>query len=135
MSKPDRLAIEAKAREAVSREFNRKLERKRVPFPNGGPSREFDLFADGHIIGGVSTSTCKTSGRRSNTGGCDRASSEILWLSLWPGPEQRMHVLTDRPMAEWLVTRFHRVSFPHIIAIFHYDPSEDRLTKIGTINA
>ena len=49
------------------------------------PIHEFDIYADGIVIGGVSTSPLKTGGGTSNTGGCDRACSELLWLSLWPG--------------------------------------------------
>lgn len=135
MTKAEHLAIEAKARNAVAREFACEIQSKRVAFPNDGPSHEFDLFAADRIVGGVTTSPKSTAAGNSNTGGCDRACSELLWLSLWPGSERRMHVLTDRPLADWLVSRFLRIPFPHEITIFHYDPTNDSLCSVGTINA
>jgi hypothetical protein len=135
MSKAERIAIEARARDALARKLGCAVERKRVSFPNDGPVHEFDLFAAGRVIGGVTTSPLSTSLGSRNTGGCDRACSELLWLSLWSGPEQCIHVLTDRSLADWLVTRFQRLPFPHEITIFHYDPTQDALSTAGTINA
>lgn len=134
MTKAERLAIEAKARRAVAREFLCEVQWKRDPFPNGGPIHEFDLFAADRIIGGVTTGRKITPAGNSNTGARDRACSELLWLSLWPGSERRMHVLTDRPLADWLFSRFQRVPFPHEITIFHYDPNNDSLCRVGTIS-
>lgn len=134
-SKADRLLIEVQARISVARRYACTAESKRVSFPNSSVKHEFDLFAVGRIVGGVTTSPLSTSKGNSNTGGRDRACSELLWLSLWPGPEQRLHVLTDRPLADWLVNRFQGVPFPHEIVILHYDLSEDILHDVGTIGA
>jgi hypothetical protein len=95
MSKAARLLIEASARAAVGRQFNCAPIRQHVVFPNGGTRHEFDIYVQGSLIGGVSTSPLKVGAGNSNTGGCDRASSELLWLSLWPGDERRIHVLTE----------------------------------------
>jgi hypothetical protein len=135
MSKTERLAIEAVARSAVGREFGCAAACRNIPLAERGPVHEFDVYAQGVVIGGVSTSPLKTGGGNSNTGGCDRACSELLWLSLWPGPEARIHVLTDRPLANWLVSRFRGAVFPHQITIYFYDHPCDRLTQIGMLSA
>lgn len=106
MTKAACLAIECAAREAAATLFKCKPVCKRVSFSDDGPMHEFDIYAAGELIGGVSTSPLKTSRGNSNTAGFDRACSELLWLSLWPGTEQRIHVLTDMPLAEKLVSRY-----------------------------
>ena len=135
MNKAECLAIEAATRAALGRELQCVSESRHVQFPNGGPSHEFDVYAEGVIIGGVTTSPLTTGGGSRNTGGCDRACSELLWLTLWPGNEQRVHVLTDRPLAEWLVKRYRGVSFPHPITIYHYDCSRDAVSQVGVLGA
>lgn len=106
---------------------------QRIPFPNSGPMHEFDIYAAGKLIGGVSTSPLKTSGGGWNTGGFDRACSEHLWLSLWPGTEQRIHVLTDKPLAEKLVSRYRGAAFPHVISVYHYASQANVLSLVGTL--
>lgn len=135
MTKAQCLAIEAAARTSVGQLFNCVPNSTRVAFPNGGAKHEFDIYAPGLIIGGVSTSPLSTSCSNRNTGGCDRACSELLWLTLWPGPERRIHVLTDLPLATWLVTRFQGVAFPRSIFIYHYDLANNLLTVAGTLAA
>jgi hypothetical protein len=101
---------------------------------DAGASHEFDIYAENIVIGGVSTGTLKTSGQNRNTGSCDRACSELLWLSLWPGCESRVDVLTDRAIADWLVVRhFKGVAFPCSITIYHYNCADDTLHQIGIL--
>ena len=45
------------------------------------------------------------------------------------------HVLTDRPLADWLVSRFDGAVFPHPITIYHYDHPGGTLTQIGALRA
>lgn len=135
MTKTERLAIEAAARAAIGRSLRCRPESRSVSFPNDGPSHEFDIYDSGVVIGGVSTSPLTTGGGSRNSGGCDRACSELLWLTLWPGIETRVHVLTDRPLAEWLVKRYQGIAFPHPITIYHYDRALDALAQVGILRA
>ncbi len=133
MTKSARLSVEAKAREAVALLYSCAPKCQRVAFPNGKPIHEFDVYAPNIVIGGVSTSPLKTSGGKSNTGGCDRASSELLWLSLWPGREKRIHVLTDKALAAWLVARYSGANFPHTISIYHYEVTTNTLSLVDNL--
>ena len=135
MTKAERIQIEEAARQAVGRKFGCKAESANIQFPDDGPRHEFDIYAQGVVIGGVSTSPLTTSGGNSNTGGCDRACSELLWLTLWPGGEERIHVLTDKPLAEWLVTRYQGAPFPRRISIYHYGRESDVISHIGILGA
>jgi hypothetical protein len=135
MSKAVRLEIESAARVAAGRQFNCAPVSSKLAFPNGGALHEFDIFAQDILIGGVSTSPLKVGKGSPNTAGCDRASSEVLWLSLWPGPENRIHVLTDMPLAKWLGNRYRGIQFPHQITIFHYDQAHDALSQVGVFHA
>lgn len=133
-TKEDRLRIEAAARNAVGRMYSCSPVRRKIPVSENGPLHEFDIYAEKVVIGGVSTSPLNTSGANRNTGGCDRAERELFWLSLWQGPETRIHVLTDRPLAEWLVNRaFKGAVFPFSITIYHYDCLADALHEIGIL--
>lgn len=135
MTKAERLEIEAAAGTAVGRKFQCTPESRKVSFPGGHPVHEFDVYMEDVVIGGVSTSPLITGGGSRNTGGCDRACSELLWLTLWPGDEERIHVLTDRPLAEWLVNRYRGAAFPHPITIYHYDRNRDALEQVGAFSA
>ena len=135
LTKADCLRVEAAARSAVGRVYKCTPVCATMPISEHGPNYEFDIYSDGVLVGGVSTGTLKTSGGNANTGSCDRACSELLWLSLWQGCETRIHVLTDRPLAEWLVRRFTGAVFPHSITVFHYDCSGNGLLQIGILSA
>lgn len=133
MTKGERLKIEETACAAVGRLLHCRPQRKRTTFGTNGPTHEFDIYLENVVVGGVSTSTAKTSGGNSNTGGIDRACSELLWLTLWPGKERRIHVLTDRDLAQKLVDRFRGANFPSTITIYQYRPQADLLVEIGTV--
>lgn len=133
MTKAERLEIEAHARAAAGSLFSCDPSSVKVPFPCGGKPHEFDIYARGVVIGGVTTSPLVTSRGSRNTGGCDRACSELLWLTLWPGTERRMHVLTDRDLANWLIARYKGIPFPHAIWIYHYDNGNYQLTAVGRL--
>lgn len=133
MSKQVRLGIENQARIAISRHLKCEAESKKLAVGTGGPLHEFDIYADGVVIGGVTTGTHKTSTGKSNTGSCDRACAELLWLSLWPGAESRIHVLTDKPLADWLFKRFAKAPFPRKIDIYYYSQVSDSLALVGGV--
>lgn len=133
LSKAECLAIEAAARTAVGRTYCCSPACRKIRIGKTGPVHEFDIYADNVVIGGVSTSPLKTSPGSRNTGGCDRACSELLWLSLWQGNETRVHVLTDKALAEWLVQRYEGAIFPNSITIYHYDHPSDALHQVGIL--
>jgi len=133
MTKAERLAIEASARKAVNRLLKSNALNQRVTFSRDGPSHEFDIFEKGVIIGGVSTSTTKVGKGTDNTGGKDRAASELLWLTLWPGEEKRLHVMTDKSLADWLYQKYKGADFRYPISIYHYDQISQILTEIGVL--
>lgn len=129
-----KMEIEQKVRDALGKGLDCKIAKERLQLSNQSV-HEFDIFAAGKIIGGVSTSPYrnKTTKKTINTGGGDRACAELLWLTLWPGDEERTHVLTDRPMAEWLTKRFRGVQILHPITIRHFEVETGTLTEIGII--
>jgi hypothetical protein len=125
MTKRERLEIESRARAAIGKAFKCSPIREILQFPETDKNHEFDIFAKGVVICGVSTSPYFATGNNMNTGGCDRAASELLWLSLWQGPEQRLHVLTDLKMSQWILKRYQGLPFPYDIAIYYYDRNQN----------
>lgn len=102
------------------------------------PSHEFDLFEKKVVVGGISTAPwCNKSfnGKRGtpNTSGRDRAATELLWLSLWQGPERRLHILTDSEMAEKLFKKFNGANFNCKLEIHHFDIENKKFRLVGTL--
>lgn len=135
MTKREKLDTESLARTALSRALKCEATSQRLAVGPNGPLHEFDIYASGSVIGGVTTGTHKTSNGNPNTGACDRACAELLWLLLWPGEESRVHVLTDKPLAEWLVKRFSSAPLPRKIDIYHYDVTSDLVAHVGAAGA
>jgi len=133
MNKTERLALEASARQVITRFFNTSVLNQRVTFSEGRPLHEFDIFEKNTVMGGVSTSTLKTDNRNANTGGKDRAASELLWLTLWPGERKRLHVLTDKSLADWLYKTYKGAALQHRVTIYHYETNSQVLTEIGVL--
>ncbi len=100
---------------------------------NEGSSHEFDLYESDKVIGGVTTSPWKNKTGSSNTGGQDRASTELLWLSLWGGNERRVMILTDRDMADRLYERWKGCSFPKRIEIIHCNLPQKKFDMVGML--
>ena len=100
-----------------------------------GASHEFDLYVPRRFIGGISTSpwTNKTLRRSTNTGGQDRVSTELLWLTLWEGNENRIIILTDKEMADKLLKKWRGCAFPHQIDIIYFNPSDKSFIKVGEL--
>lgn len=133
MIKRERLDIESRARSAYSAKISCELSSGKLVVGVNGPLHEFDIYAEGVVIGGVSTATYNTSFGKTNTGARDRACAELLWLSLWPGRESCVHILTDMPLATWLLRRFGNAPFLKHIDIYHYDVAQDSLSLVGRI--
>lgn len=133
MNNGERLEIERRARLALSQMLSTAAVSKKLVVGQDGPLHEFDIYSEGIVIGGVTTATHKTSGGNSNTSACDRTSAEIFWLSLWPGAESRVHVLTDRPLADWLHKRFARAPLLRKVDIYHFDHASNAMTHVGGI--
>jgi len=134
MKKAECLQIESAARQAIGRQYSCSPISRSLCCGEGGRVRhEFDIYAEGILIGGVSTSPPKNKSGSSNTGGQDRASAALLWLELWRGTEKRIHVLTSKPMADWLVAHFQGALFRNPITIYHYDQHADVLHEVGRL--
>jgi|SRR5690554_5763 len=135
VSKAEKLKIENSARMAINERFNCNSACAKKSLSGSGPKHEYDIYRENEIIGGVSTSPYLTSKGKCNTGGRDRAAAELLWLSLWQGKENRVHVLTCESMASWLYKRFGGSVFPFKITIFHFCPVKKQLREIGVLGA
>lgn len=100
---------------------------------NQGAKHEFDLYEKGKVIGGISTIpwTNKTKKKSNNTAGQDRVSTELLWLSLWPGNEKRVLILKDLEMSEKIHKKFMGTPFAKKVCIFHFENKSCK--KIGEL--
>lgn len=125
--------IESLARTEFNKVNKTKAKKQTLTIGPSRASHEFDLYEKGKIIGGISTSPWFNKTGSNNTGGQDRASAELLWLSLWPGKEKRLHVLTDKEMANRIFKRFSGATFPYRIEIHHFDILTNAFYVIGTL--
>lgn len=107
--------------------------KKTLSLGTAAASHEFDLYETNKIIGGISTSPWFNKSGTNNTGGQDRAAAELLWLTLWPGSEKRVHVLTDKEMAHRLLKRFSGAGFPKKLEIQYFDLKAKKFTVEGTM--
>ena len=112
---------------------NAKKTRLSIGIGCGTASYEFDLYELNVVIGCISTSSWFNETGTNNTGGQDRASSELSWLSLWQGNESRVHILTDKEMAHRLFKKHSGALFPHSIEIHHFEINTKRFSLIGTL--
>ena len=126
-----------KTEEEVRSLFNRynQTDAKKAVLSVGrkGASHEFDLYDSSKVVGGVTTSPWKNKTGSYNTGGQDRASTELLWLALWEGNENRVMILTNKEMADKLFKRWQGCPFPHQIEIIHYDDSKRLFEVVGVL--
>lgn len=131
----DRLQIEACVRNHLNAARGTSARKSTLAVGLASATHEFDIFQEENIIGGISTSpwTNRTRARTTNTGGQDRVTAELLWLSLWSGPEERILVLTDSEMAEKIHGRFEGCSFPHRIEILYFDLERQEFVSKGIL--
>ena len=130
-----KLKIESEIISLFSKQNQVKAKKNVLKVGQAGASHEFDLYVPEMFIGGISTSpwTNKTLRRSTNTGGQDRCSTELLWLTLWEGTEHRVIILTDIEMADKLLKRWRGCAFPHKIEIIHYNSSEQYFETVGIL--
>ena len=100
---------------------------------NQGAKHEFDLYEQGKVIGGISTSPWTNKTGTNNTGGQDRVSTELLWLILWRGNEKRVLILTDLEMSEKIHKKFLGTPFAKKVYIFHFDLENKSFKKTGEL--
>jgi len=125
---------EKEVRYLFSKKYQAKIEENETQLQVAKKAKhKFDIYEGGKFIGGITTSPWKNSTGSNNTGGQDRASTELLWLSLWQGRERRVMILTDREMANKLFNRWESCPFPHKIEIIYCNLSEKRLEKSGVL--
>ncbi|WP_444893319.1 hypothetical protein ACJJIW_20830 [Microbulbifer sp. JMSA004] len=132
------LEVEKKVRDKLNKLIGTTAKKEILSLSEGGPSHEFDIFEEGKIIGGVSTSPWfnnpNAKGKQTgNTSGQDRAATEILWLTLWQGPERRLHILTDKEMADRIFKKFNGAVFPNNVEIQHFDLGSGSFNHVGTL--
>jgi hypothetical protein len=126
-----RLDIEERARRSLNEHRGTTAKKSVLSVGTAGASHEFDMFEEGKIIRGISTSPWTNKTGTTNTGGQDRATAELLWLSLWSGQEVR--VLTDTEMAEKIYGRFAGCPFPYPIEILNFDIAAGEFTSKGIL--
>jgi hypothetical protein len=129
----DQLKIELHIRNMLNKISEINSRKCRLPLGLNGASHEFDIFEEKKIIGGISTSPWRNKTSTINTGGQDRVSTEILWLSLWEGPEKRIIILTDCEMAERIYKKFRGCLFKHPIEIFHFNTTNEQFVRKGVL--
>ena len=112
---------EERVRSRLNSFYSVNATKQRLTLGSSGAKHEFDLYDAGKLIGGITTSPWKNKTGSNNTGGQDRVSTELLWLSLWEGNEKRVVVLTDREMAEKIIARFSGCAFPQKVEIILFD--------------
>lgn len=125
--------VEALVRAEFNTENGLSAQKAKLRVGTGNAKHEFDLYEAGKVIGGISTSPWFNKSGTNNTGGQDRAATELLWLSLWSGAEQRIHVLTDDDMAHRLFKRFSGATFPCRIQIQHFHRDQETFRIVGTL--
>src|SRR3972149_6336251 len=64
-----------------------------------GKKHEFDLYQDGVIAGGISTSPWLNKTGTNNSGGQDRVTTELLWLHLCTSVKRKILILKHQNMA------------------------------------
>ena len=127
------LKKEKTVRDQFNKLYSYETKKQRLEVGRKGAKHEFDLYQKGQLIGGVSTSPWHNKSGTNNTGGQDRASAELLWLSLWNGKERRIHILTDLKMAKNLYSRYIGTPFRKPIEIMHYDQNKRKFSTVGKL--
>ena len=113
--------IESMIRDEFNRSNSTSVQKSALSVGSGNVSHEFDLYEANKVIGGISTSPWFNKSGSNNTGGQDRVSSEILWLTLYPGREQRVLILSDKERFNRLKSKYSGCKFNYPIDIYYYD--------------
>jgi len=125
--------IEEEIRSLFNRQNQAEAKKKILEVGQQRVPHEFDLYDANKVIGGITTSPWKNKTGSYNTGGQDRASTELLWLTLWVGDERRVMILTDEEMANKLWKRWRGCPFRYRIEIIHCNLSQERFEIVGVV--
>ena len=131
MSNPH--AFEKIVRNSYNSKHSCNARKKTLCIGNQGAKHEFDLYEEDKVIGGISTSPWTNKTGTNNTGGQDRVSTELLWLSLWRGNEKRVLILKDLEMSKKIHKKFLGTPFAKKVYIFHFDSKNRSFKKIGEL--
>lgn len=129
----EKIRIESEIRDLFNKSEKVNTKKERLSFQPDAPPHEFDLYKKGKVIGGISTSSWRNRTGTNNSGGQDRVSTELLWLTLWKGQERRVMILSSKDMAGRLLRRWQACSFPYPIEIIYFDLTNKAFETIGTL--
>jgi hypothetical protein len=126
--------FERKARDAFNRNEGINAQKSRVTIRK--KQHEFDLYQEGVIVGGVSTSAWrnKTAKRTNNTAGQDRVAAELFWLHFCKSAKRKVLILKENDMADGINSRFGGNNFfSPVVEVWLYDPMADTITHYSDL--
>jgi len=97
----------------------------------GKVQHEFDLYQEGVVAGGISTSPWvnRTAKRTNNSGGQDRVAAELLWLHLCNSARRKILILKEKDMADGINHRFGGSGFfSPAVEVWLFDPTAGTIT-------
>jgi len=121
--------FEKMARDAFNKSQNTKARKSVVSI--GKVRHEFDLYQEGVVAGGVSTSPWvnRTAKRTNNSGGQDRVAAELLWLHLCNSVKRKVLILKEKDMADGINHRFGGSGFfSPAVEVWLFNPATDTIT-------
>lgn len=130
-------SLEAVARDAFNAVFDCRAQ-PATPIVGGRTARHaFSMVDPGRVVGAIIVAPWRERMLPESvpTPGQDRATAELLWLTLWEGPERRVLVVTDLDMAQGLITRFHGCYVPAHIDVLHFDLAAHSFYLAGRVGA
>ena len=131
---PKPLEIEKIVRDSYNSKHSCNTIKDNLDIGDQGAKHEFDLYEKGKVIGGISTSLWTNKTGTNNTAGQDRVATELLWLTLWPGKEKRVLILTDHDMSKKIHKKFRGAPFAKKVYVFHFDLKNKSCKKIGELS-
>jgi hypothetical protein len=121
--------FERKARDVFNRNEGTNAQKSRVTI--GKKQHEFDLYQEGVVVGGISTSPWlnRTPKRTNNTAGQDRVAAELFWLHFCDSAKRKVLILKEKDMADGINSRFGGNSFfSPTVGVWLYDLTADTIT-------
>ncbi|NWF77939.1 MAG: hypothetical protein HXY36_05040 [Chloroflexi bacterium] len=126
--------FERKARDAFNRNEGTNAQKSNVTV--GKKQHEFDLYEQGVVVGGISTSPWlnRTPKRTSNSGGQNRVAAELLWLHFCRSAKRKVLILKEKDMADGINNRFGGNGFfSPAIEVWLYDPTADTIAHYSDL--
>jgi len=121
-------SFERKARNAFNKDQGTDAQKSIVTV--GEKQHEFDLYQEGVVAGGISTSPWlnRTPNRTNNSGGQDRVAAELFWLHLCRSAKRKVLILKEKDMANGINNRFGGSGFfSPAVEVWLYDPTTDTI--------